>query len=100
MSVVKINAITIPEGMRAVSVRVDDVIGVAGAAHVTVQTDHVVGGRHHQMQVVRNHQDSAVALISNVGDQLVEFHLPVNIDPLHRLVEHQQIRVAHQRSRQ
>src|SRR5690606_29343023 len=66
------------------------------AAYVPVQTDHGVGGRHHQMQVVGHHQHTATVTVPQPGDQLVEFDLTVHIDPLHRLVQHQQVRFAQQ----
>ena len=54
-----------------------DVIGMAGAADVPVQTDHLIGGGHDQVQFVRHYQDAATPLPPQTADQLVQFILAV-----------------------
>ena len=68
----------------------------AATADVLVKAEDSVGGGHHQMKIVRDHHYRTVALVTYVGDQLVEFHLSVDVDSLHRFIEHQQVRFAHQ----
>ena len=60
----------------------------------------MVGGRHHQMQLVGHHQNPAPPSLPQVADQIIEFILAVDIHALNRLVQHQQIRFAQQRPRQ
>src|SRR3990167_8074352 len=73
-----------------------DLLGVAGTADMPVEADHLVGGAHHQVQVVRDHQHAATMAVAQLGDQAVQLGLAADVDALHRLVEHQQLRLAQQ----
>jgi len=44
----------------------------AGAADVSVEADDLVGFGHDHVQVVGNHQDPAVKIISDSSDELVK----------------------------
>ena len=73
-------------------------VGYAGATDVAVETDHPVALCHHDVQVVADQQHADAALLSQPADQRVELGLADVIDTAHRLVEHQQMRLAQQRS--
>ncbi|VFT48114.1 Uncharacterised protein [Pseudomonas aeruginosa] len=73
-----------------------DLLGVPGAADMAVQADHLVGGAHHQVQVVGDHQHTAAVAVAQFADEAVEFGLAGDVDALHRLVEHQQLGLAQQ----
>src|SRR5690606_21941556 len=47
-----------------------DRVGMAGAAYVAVEAHHLVGGCHHQVQVVRDHHHRAAAPLADPGDEL------------------------------
>ena len=68
-----------------------------GAAHVVIEAHHVIGGGHHKMQVVRNHEDPATVGITDPFDQGVEIRLAIQVDPLYRFVQCQKIRISQQR---
>jgi hypothetical protein len=70
---------------------------VPGAADMMVDADHLVGRRHHQMQVVGHHQDTAAATLAEPGNQPVEAGLTADVDALDGLIEDQQFGVADQR---
>ena len=70
------------------------------AADMAVQADHPVGGRHHHVQVVADHQHAAAELLAQLLDQPVEARLAGLVEPLRRLVEHQQVRPPQHRLRQ
>ena len=71
-----------------------DLLGVAGAAYVTVEAHHLVGGAHHQVQVVGNHQHAAAVAVAQACNQAIQLGLPGDINALYRFVEHQQFRFA------
>ena len=49
---------------------------------MTVQADHLIGGAHHQMQVMRHHQDAAAITVTHqLGDQSVQLGLAGDIAP-------------------
>ncbi len=77
-----------------------NVRGKAAAADVLVQADDLVGGSHDQVQVMGDHDDPAPELIPQCPDQFVQRRLPVDVDSLGRLVQHQQVRFAGQSPRQ
>ncbi|MNG27751.1 hypothetical protein D3C84_1129160 [compost metagenome] len=62
---------------------------MAGAADVAIQADHLVGGAHHQVQIVRNHQHAATVTVTQAGDQAIEFGLASHVYALYRFIEHQ-----------
>ena len=67
---------------------------------MVVKAQHFVGFRHHQMQIVRNHQHAAVKFAPQLIDQIVKCHLTVYINALGRFVQHQQLRLVQQGARQ
>jgi len=69
-----------------------DLLGVAGAADMAIQANDLVGGAHHQVQIVGNHQHTAAVTVSQAGDQAIEFSLAGHVHALYRFVEHQQPR--------
>ena len=74
-----------------------DLLGMAGTADVTVEADHLIGGAHHQMQIVGNHQHAAAVTVTQTGDQAVQLGLTGHVYALHRFIKHQQFRLAQQR---
>lgn len=66
-----------------------DVFRVPGAADVAIQANHLVGGAHHQVQIVGNHQHAATVTVAQTRDQAVQVGLTRHIDALHRFIEHQ-----------
>jgi hypothetical protein len=75
----------------------NDGFGRAAAADMAVEAQHGVGVGHDDVEVVRDQEDAAAGAVANVADELVERHLAGKIDTLHRLVEHQQVRLAGKR---
>src|SRR6478752_7663296 len=75
-------------------------LGNARAADVTVETDDAVAARHDDVQIVRDEQHAEAALIAQACDQVVELGLARVVDALHRLVEHQEIGIAKERTRE
>ena len=73
-----------------------DLLGMARAADVPIQADHLVGGAHHQVQVVGHHQHAAAMALAQLADQPVQLALAVDVDALHGFVEHQQFGLAEQ----
>ena len=65
-----------------------------------VQAHHLVGGAHHQVQVMGDHQHAAAVAFAQRADQPVQRRLAGDIHTLHRLVEHQQFGLAQQGARQ
>lgn len=63
----------------------------AVTADVAIEADHLVGAGHHQMQIVGDHQHGAVELGGQLADEGVELDLAVDVHPLHRFVQHQQL---------
>ncbi len=66
----------------------------AGTADMMVKAQHFVGFRHHQMQVVGDHQHGAVQFVAQLVDQIVERDLAINVHTLRWLIQHQQLRAA------
>ena len=77
-----------------------DHLGLAGAAHVPVQAQHGIRGRHHQVQVVRDHQHRTAVTLAHRVDETVKLCLPLYVHALGRFVEHQQLWLAQQRARE
>jgi hypothetical protein len=48
-----------------------DQFGRTGAADMMIHTDHPIGGRQHQMQIVRYHQNGTVTPAPDRADQIV-----------------------------
>ena len=71
---------------------------MSDTADVSIEAEDPVGGSHHQMQIVRNHQHPAAVAAANTADEAIELRLSGNVDPLHRLIQHQQIGAAQQRA--
>ena len=77
-----------------------DLFGMTGAAHMAVQAHHLIGRTHDQVQVVGNHQYAATQAVAQSGDEVVQLRLPYHVNTLHRLVQHQQLRLSQQRTGQ
>ncbi len=61
---------------------------------MAVEADDRIGFRHDDMEIVGNEQDTAAGAVADLLDQLVKGYLPGKIDPLHRLVQDQQVGFA------
>ena len=68
-----------------------DLLRVPRAAHMAVEADHLIGGAHHQVQVVLDHQYAAAMALAQSRDQPIQLGLTGDVNALHRLVEHQQV---------
>ena len=79
---------------------VADLLGVARTAHMAIQANHLIGGTHHQMQVVGDHQHAAAVAVAQPGNQAVQLGLAADIHALYRFIEHQQLRFTQQRTGQ
>lgn len=66
-------------------------LGAAGAAHMLVEADHVVGRGHHHVEVVTDEENAATVAVADLPDQPVEIGLAGEVDALHRLVQHQPV---------
>ncbi|AML51384.1 hypothetical protein RC74_09075 [Falsihalocynthiibacter arcticus] len=66
-------------------------IGCSVAAHMTVETDDAIGGGHHNMQVVADHQNGTSELRAHVLDLLVKRGGPGLIETLCGFVENKQV---------
>src|SRR5471032_2630378 len=77
-----------------------DLLRMPGTAHMAIEANHLVGGAHHQMQIVRYHQHAAAVAVPQTRDQAIQLGLTGHIDALHRLIQHQQFRLAQQRTGQ
>ncbi len=75
-----------------------DLLRVPRAADVAIEADHLIGGAHHQVQVVGDHQHTAAVAVAQHTDQPVQLGLAGDVDALHRFVEYQQLRLAQQRA--
>ena len=71
----------------------------ARAADVAVDADDAVARGHDDVQIVADQQHADAALGADARDQRVEFGLARVVDAAHRLIEHQQGRIAQQRPR-
>ena len=52
-----------------------DLLRVAGAADMAVEANHLIGGAHHQMQIVRDHQHAAAMALAQSRDQPIQLGL-------------------------
>lgn len=73
---------------REISWIVSDLFRVAMAADMLVKADHRIRGSHHQMQVMGNEQNAAVAALTYVIDQRVKRRLAANIYALDWFIQH------------
>ena len=71
-----------------------------GAADGAVEADDAIRGTHDEVQVVRDHEDAAAALVADARDQREELLLSREVYPLARLVQHEQFGIPQQRSGQ
>jgi zinc transport system substrate-binding protein len=74
---------------------VGDILRRTGATDVLVQAYDRIGLRHHDMQVVRNQQYATTECAAYFADEPVQLYFAGKIDALNRLVQHQQVRLAH-----
>lgn len=68
---------------------VADVLRLAVAADMLIETDNFICGRHDQVQIMRNHQYTAALIAADFTDQRIEFSLAGEIDALRGFVEDQ-----------
>ncbi|MNL42834.1 hypothetical protein D3C87_1653160 [compost metagenome] len=61
---------------------------------MAIEADHRIGFRHHDMEVMADHQYAAMRRIADLPDQFVERHFAREVHALHGLIEHQQVRLA------
>ena len=73
---------------------------MAGATDMLLQTDNLVGGRHDQVQIVRNHHHPALVTGTDIRNQMKQGLLPGRVHALVRFIQHQQLRIAQQAARQ
>ena len=66
---------------------------------MAVQTEHPVGGRHNQMQIVRHQQYAAPAIVANTADQIIKFCLALNVDIGRGFIQYKKVGVAQQGAR-
>ena len=70
--------------------RIDaDLFRATVTADVMIETDHLIRGGHYQVQIVGDHQYTAVVAIANFVDELIKLGLPCYVHTLGRLVQHQ-----------
>src|SRR5690554_4536108 len=77
-----------------------DLCRMAVAANMLVETNYCIGVGHHQMQVVRDQQNTTAEFVAQFANQGVKGSLAGNVNTLHRLVKHQQFGTFEQRTRQ
>ena len=65
-------------------------------ANMMIQADDLIGSRHHQVQIMRDHQHTTVTFATNISNELVELSLSRDIDSLCRLIEYQQAGITQQ----
>lgn len=65
---------------------------------MVIQTQHLIRFRHHQMQVVRDHQHRAIQLAPQLVNEIVQGDLTIDIHALSRLIQHQQLWLIQQRA--
>jgi hypothetical protein len=88
-----------PEERQIFRMRADR-LGSAGAADMSVETDHSVRRCHDKVKVMGNHKDTAAQPLPQSRDQTVELRLAHDIDAAHRLIQHQQFRFGDQGARE
>jgi hypothetical protein len=64
---------------------------LSGATNMVIQANHLIGGGHNDMQIVRYQQHTAIVMLAQVTDQPIELRLTGKVDPRQRLIQHQQI---------
>ena len=69
----------------------------ARTAHMVVQAHNPVACAEHHVQIVRDEQNAAAPRVPDCFNQRIKFRLAGEVDILHRFIQHQQLRVAHQR---
>ena len=68
-----------------------NILRSAVAADVVVDAENEIGLLHYQMKIVRDQQNRALRLFSNLFKNLIKFDYSSDIHVLRRLVEHKQI---------
>jgi hypothetical protein len=69
-----------------------DLIRVARTTNVLIQANDFIASSHNEMEVVRYKQYTTPAFIPYPGNKMIEFFLTQDIHPLHRLIQHKQVR--------
>ena len=71
---------------------------MADTANVMIETDNAISRRHHQVQIVRDQQDTAFPSVANSADQFVEIKFTFEIYALYGFIEYQQIGLPQHRT--
>ena len=74
--------------------------GRAFAADMPVEADHMVALGHDHVKIVADHEDTAAMTLADLGNEFVHTGFAHEIDGLHGFVEHQQLGLAQQGTRQ
>lgn len=68
------------------------------ATDMAIQAYNRIGGCHHHMQIVRDHEDATTGLVPDLANQLVKRRLPGKIHALNGLIQNQQVRISGNRT--
>jgi hypothetical protein len=71
-----------------------NVFWLAMTTNVLIKANHFVSTGHHQMEIVRNHQNATVVFRADSVYDFIKFNLAIHIDTLRRLVKDKQLRFA------
>lgn len=58
---------------------------------MVVEAQHFVGLRHHQMQIMRDHQYGAIEFTAKLVDKVIQCDLTIDIHTLSGFIQHQQL---------
>ena len=72
----------------------------ARTTDMAIKAHHPVGFCHHQMQIMRNHQNRTALILADGLNQAIKLCLAGHIHALGWFIEHQQVRFAQKRTRQ
>ena len=61
---------------------------------MAVKANYLIGGSHHEMQVVGYQKDPTSEFLANCADQIVKFNFSAIVNALNRFVQDQQIWLA------
>ena len=86
-----------PEQLRESGV-LYDLLCPALAADMTVEADHTIRLRHHDMQIVTDQQNATAELVTDFRDQMIKRGFARDIDAGQRLVEDEKLWPARNRA--
>jgi len=67
---------------------------MSGTADMMIQANDMVGRRHYEMKIMRDHEDAGSMLFTDIGYQVIQHGLSGNVDALRGFVKHQKFRVG------